>query len=77
MDHISATIVDVAEIDKENWLMRTINNSQSSVNDAELLEFLKMAKDKTGTFVYIYDSSGQSQDSSYLVAVIRKPVVAI
>jgi hypothetical protein len=73
-DHISATIVDIAEIDKENWLMRTINNSQTSVNDAELLEFLKMAKDKTGTFAYICDSSGQSQDSSYLIAVIRKPV---
>jgi hypothetical protein len=72
-NHISATRIDIANIDKENWLMRTINKSQTSVNDAELLEFLQMAKDKTCALVCIYDSSGTSQDSLYLISVIRKP----
>lgn len=74
VDRISATRIDIAKIDKENWLMRTINNPQASVNDAELLEFLQMAKDKTYTYVCIYDSSGTSRDSLYLIAVIRKPI---
>jgi hypothetical protein len=72
-EHSHDIRIDIAHLDKENWLIRTINKSQTSVNDDELLEFLQLAQDQTYTFICLNNSSDAMYNSCYLIAVVRNP----